>query len=411
MAISVGVPARLDWPGRVAEAWSWLPEAEIESETLSQVHAIGSLAPAVRVAVMPDAHKGYGMPIGSMLATDGTVVPYAVGVDIGCGMIAARTSLRAHEVPAGAVQRACEGIYRRVPVGLPSRGDPKQGSHSTRQNSAVLREWYDERGDAHVESSRIRERADRQLGTLGASNHFLEIQADEEGALWFMLHSGSRSFGKAIGDHWARAALEWCERHGHELPDRDLGYLPIDDDGRSYIEDMDFAIRYAAESRGRMYERCVDAFVEVFGELDVTERIETVHNFAALERHDGRDLVVHRKGAVRTATPDGPLLVTIPGSMQTASYIGRGKANALALDTCAHGAGRKLGRNAVRRANVGVDIRAEMREQGIVVVCPPDADVLDEAARAYKDIEDVMAYQADLVEPVVKLRPLGVVKG
>src|SRR6266542_3070683 len=208
MAISVGVPARLDWPGRVAEAWSWLPEAEIESETLSQVHAIGSLAPAVRVAVMPDAHKGYGMPIGSMLATDGTVVPYAVGVDIGCGMIAARTSLRAHEVPAGAVQRACEGIYRRVPVGLPSRGDPKQGGHSTRQNSAVLREWYDERGDAHVESSRIRERAVR--------------------------------------------------------------------------------------------------------ELDVTERIETVHNFAALERHDGRDLVVHRKGAVRTATPDGPLLVTIP---------------------------------------------------------------------------------------------------
>jgi tRNA-splicing ligase RtcB len=376
------------------------------------VHDIGSLEPASRVAVMPDAHKGYGMPIGTMLATNDAVVPYAVGVDIGCGMIAAKTTLRADALTAGAIREACEGIYRRVPVGLPTRSDKTRGRHGGRQNSAVLREWHESRGSAHRESSRIRERADRQLGTLGASNHFLEIQVDtSEGDLWFMLHSGSRSFGKAMGDHWARTAADSCERRGRRIPNRDLGYLSMDEEGRSYVEDMSYALRFAEESRGKMYERCLEALSEALGEFDVSERIETVHNFAAVETHDGRELVVHRKGAVRTTSDGEGVLVTIPGSMQTGSYIGRGKPNALALDTCAHGAGRVLGRSAARKTQVGVDIRADMAAQGIALVCPPDADVLDEAGRAYKDIEDVMRYQSDLVEPLIRLRPLGVVKG
>jgi tRNA-splicing ligase RtcB len=376
------------------------------------VHDIGSLDPAWRVAVMPDAHKGYGMPIGTMLATDDAVVPYAVGFDIGCGMIAARTGLRADAFTAGAIRQACEGIYRRVPVGIPTRTDRARGSHSGRQNSAVLREWHEARGSLHRESSRIRERADRQLGTLGASNHFLEIQVDTTaGHLWFMLHSGSRSFGKAMGDHWAKAAADSCERRGRPIPSRDLAYLPMDEEGRSYVEDMNYAIRFAEESRGRMYERCLEALSEALGDVVVDERIETVHNFAAVEQHDGREVIVHRKGAVRTTSAGSGVLVTIPGSMQTDSYIGRGKRNALALDTCAHGAGRLLGRSAARQAQTGVEIRADMAAQGIALVCPPDADVLDEAGRAYKDIEDVMRYQNDLVEPVTRLRPLGVVKG
>jgi tRNA-splicing ligase RtcB len=405
-------PVRLDWPGRAAETWSWLPEEEIEADTLSQIRAVASLEPGFRVAVMPDAHKGYGMPIGCMLATEGVVVPYAVGVDIACGMVAARTTLSVADLGATAIAVALERLYRLVPVGLPTRRDRQQGSHATRQNSSVLREWVSDasmRGD----TKGIRDKADHQLGTIGSGNHFLELQVDEPGHLWFMLHTGSRSFGKNICDHWHREALRACEARGSRLPDRDLAYLDVSTtEGRGYLHDMSYAMRFADESRGRIYEHCLETLSGTLGRFDVTAQVETLHNFAAIERHDGRELVVHRKGAVRTMTESGDeALVTIPGSMQTGSYIGRGHASALALDTCAHGAGRKLGRNAVRKAHAGVDIRKEMSGEGIVLVCPPDADVLDESKRAYKDIEDVMHRQRDLVEPVVKLRPLGVLKG
>jgi tRNA-splicing ligase RtcB len=203
------------------------------------------------------------------------------------------------------------------------------------------------------------------------------------------------------------------QERGTDLPNRELAYLDARGHaGKTYLRDMGYAMRYAEESRARMYDRTIDAVAEVFGPFDVTLAFETHHNFANAEIHQGRELLVHRKGAVRTVAPDGaPVLVTIPGSMQTGSYIGKGKPSPLALDTCSHGAGRKLGRNAVRRAHTGVDIRAEMLGQGICLVCPEDADTLDESGRAYKDIEDVIVRQRDLVEPFVKLRPLGVVKG
>ena len=228
-----------------------------------------------------------------------------------------------------------------------------------------------------------------------------------------MLHTGSRSFGKAVCDRWHAEALDRCTKAGIDLPNRELAYLDTQDDaGRSYLRDMGYAMRFAEESRARIYERCVEALRDVFGELSVTQSIETHHNFAGIETRAGSELVVHRKGAVRTTDVEGAgVLVTIPGSMQTGSYIGLGRPSVLAHDTCSHGAGRKLGRNAVRKANVGVDIEAEMSGQGICLVCPEDSDTLDESGRAYKDIEDVMARQRDLVEATVKLRPLGVVKG
>jgi tRNA-splicing ligase RtcB len=413
MSIATGSPFRLDWSGRRAETWSWLPESEIEPETLQQVRDIGSLDVAVRVAVMPDAHKGYGMPIGCMLATDGVVVPYAVGVDIGCGMIAAKTTLGQADITLERVRATLAGIYRRVPVGQPTRRDPKQGSFEARQDSVALRDWWNDGGQDDPVLRATRERADRQVGTLGGGNHFVELQVDAEGAVWLMLHTGSRSFGKAVCDRWHAEALDRCTNAGIDLPTRELANLDVRGPaGVSYIRDMRYAMRFAEESRARIYERCVEALRETFGGLYVTQTVETHHNFAAVESHDGREVIVHRKGAVRTTDPSGAgALVTIPGSMQTGSYIGLGKLNALALDTCSHGAGRKLGRNAVRRANVGVDIRAEMSEQGICLICPEGADTLDESGRAYKDIEDVMARQRDLVDPVVKLRPLGVVKG
>ena len=413
MSVAVGGPIRLDWFGRRAETWSWLPPDALEPDTLQQVREIGSLEIARRVAVMPDAHKGYGMPIGCMLAAESSVVPYAVGVDIGCGMIAAKTSLTVSDVTPDRVRDTLTGIYRRVPVGQPSRRDPKQGSFDTRQESTALRAWWEDGGKDDPVLRASRERADRQVGTLGGGNHFIELQVDSEGALWLMLHSGSRSFGKAVCDRWHAEAVDRCANSGIALPNRELAYLDVRGHaGRAYLRDMGYAMQFAEESRARMYERTTEAIAQIFGAFDVTVTIETHHNFASAEVHDGRELIVHRKGAVRTVAPDGsPTLVTIPGSMQTGSYIGTGKPSALALDTCSHGAGRKLGRNAVRKANAGVDIRAEMAGQGICLVCPEDADTLDESGRAYKDIEDVMARQRDLVEPLVKLRPLGVVKG
>ena len=413
MTLVAGSPARLDWSGRKAETWSWLPPDEIEAETLQQIRDIGSLDVGVRVAVMPDAHKGYGMPIGCMLATDGAVVPYAVGVDIGCGMIAAKTTVDVARITPERIRAALAGIYERVPVGQPTRRDHKQGSFETRQDSVALREWWNDGGQDDPVLCATRERADRQVGTLGGGNHFVELQADADGALWLMLHTGSRSFGKAVCDRWHAEALSRCTNEGVALPNRELAYLDVRSEaGRSYLRDMDYAMRYAEESRARIYEKSLEALRETFGALDAKEMLETHHNFAAAESRDGRDLIVHRKGAVRTTDATGAgVLVTIPGSMQTGSYIGRGKSSALALDTCSHGAGRKLGRNAVRRANVGVDIQAEMLAQGICLVCPEGADTLDESGRAYKDIEDVMTRQRDLVDAVVKLRPLGVVKG
>jgi tRNA-splicing ligase RtcB len=386
---------------------------EIEPDTLQQVRDIGSLDVAVRVAVMPDAHKGYGMPIGCMLATDGAVVPYAVGVDIGCGMIAAKTTVDVTRITPERVREALAGIYKRVPVGQPTRRDPKQGSFDTRQDSVAIREWWNDGGQDDLVLRETRERADRQVGTLGGGNHFVELQADVDGALWLMLHTGSRAFGKAVCDRWHAEALARCANEGINLPSRELAYLDLRaESGTSYLRDMRYAMRYAEESRARIYEATIEALRETFGALDATGMLETHHNFAALEYRDGRDLLVHRKGAVRTTDASGGgVLVTIPGSMQTGSYIGRGKPSALALDTCSHGAGRKLGRNAVRKANAGVDIQAEMLAQGICLVCPEGADTLDESGRAYKDIEDVMTRQRDLVDPVTKLRPLGVVKG
>jgi tRNA-splicing ligase RtcB len=412
MSIATG-PVRLRLSEAAAQTWSWLPEDEIDADTLVQIGDVAAMPSTGLVAVMPDAHKGYGMPIGCMLATHGIVVPYAVGLDIGCGMIAARTTLSAATLDPARIRAALEVIYTLVPVGMPTRRDRRQGSHAGRQNSAVLREWASAPAMRSGEIKSIRERADHQLGTLGSGNHFLELDNEGTGQIWFMLHTGSRSFGKAICEYWHRVALAHCEAQQRALPSRELAFLDItSEEGRGYFQDMGYALRFAEESRRRIFERTVEALTRTLGPFDVTLVVDTHHNFAAIEKHIGRDLVVHRKGAVRTTALSGdPVLVTIPGSMQTGSYIGRGRASELSFDTCAHGAGRKLGRNAVRRAHVGVDVRKEMEGEGIVLVCPPDADVLDESKRAYKDIEGVMHRQRDLVEPVVRLLPLGVLKG
>lgn len=414
-------PVPLGWESQRARVWSWLPVEEIEPATLQQIKNIGELPNAVAVAVMPDAHKGYGMPIGTALATEGAVVPYAVGVDIGCGMVAVDLNLSASGY-RGEIRRVLEGVFSRVPVGQPTKKDRNQGSHRSRQNSVVLREWAaSDHFSLITWRDEMRDKYDFQLGTLGGGNHFIELQADEDDGLWLMLHSGSRGFGYKVGQTYYEAALELNTMYGTPLPDKELAFLPLETrEGQAYLQDMHFAMRFAEESRARMelavYESFVDAGITVYDSVLIAGRgrIETHHNFAAIEQHFGKTVVVHRKGAVKTA--DGPhegerLDVTIPGSMETGSYIGIGLQNKLAMNTCSHGAGRRLGRKAYTREVGAVDIRAQMSAHGIELVCPPDSDVLDEAGGAYKDLEDVMRWQADLVEPVVKLRPLGCVKG
>ena len=387
--------------------WSWLPESEIEEGALAQIANLAKLPCAVHVAVMPDCHVGFGMPIGAALATSDAVVPYAVGVDIGCGMIAVQTDIPAERASTAEVRACLERIYALVPVGQPTRADRSAGSFTQRQDSTVLRRWIADWSSRDPELLAIRERADRQVGTLGGGNHFIELQTDGH-SLWLMLHTGSRAFGKFICDHYHAAALSWCARNGTPLPDKELAFLLLGtDEGDGYVRDMSIAMAYAEESRGRIKVRCLAAIEEVFGGFKIGLDIETHHNFAARERHLGKDVVVHRKGAVET----GKGLVTIPGSMQTGSYIAEGIPNRLALNTCAHGAGRRLGRKAMRRANVGADIKAEMAAQGLILYSPPGSDALDEAGRTYKDIESVMRYQSDLARPIHALRPLGVVKG
>ena len=387
--------------------WSWLPAAEIESGALEQITNLAKLPSAVHVAVMPDCHVGYGMPIGAALGTKDTVVPYAVGVDIGCGMIAVQTDIPHDAANVDRVRATLLRIYELVPVGQPTKADRGSGSFSERQDSKVMRRWTNDRSSRLPKGSEVSERGDHQVGTLGGGNHIIELQTDGK-TLWLMLHTGSRAFGKFICDRYHETALRWCERYYAPIPHKELAFLSLDtDDGRDYLIDMGFAMRFAEESRKRIRDRSLSAIEETFGAFTVGIDIETHHNFAAREKHMGKDVVVHRKGAVKT----GEGLVTIPGSMQTGSYIAEGIANRLALDTCSHGAGRKLGRGAVRRANVGVDIRSEMEAEGVILVCPPESDALDEAGRAYKDIESVMAYQSDLARPVHSLRPLGVVKG
>lgn len=410
------------------KVWSWLPESEIEEGAMEQINNIAALPDTVHVAVMPDAHKGYGMPIGTALATSNAVVPYAVGVDIGCGMIAAQLPFTATDL-APHLRDILARILATVPVGQPTKRDRNAGQHADRQNSEVLRAWAE--AEPNMLSTAefrkgMRDRADRQLGTLGGGNHFIELQADVEGGAWLMLHTGSRALGKAICDKYHEYALAMNTRWHSRLPDKELAFIPLAEDaGWDYMRDMRAAMAFATESRGRIEAACLAAIAIVGLPTTPIQRIETHHNFAAEEMFHGKKAIVHRKGAVKT-TVDGtggaspkPLegaLVTIPGSMQTGSYIARGRVDnhnalILSLATCAHGAGRRLGRNETKRQNVGVDIRAEMEVEGVILVHPEGSDSLDEAGRAYKDIENVMRLQADLVEPLVTLRPLGVVKG
>lgn len=358
------------------------------------------------VALMPDCHPGYGMPIGGVIACPQSLIPYAVGVDIGCGMIAVRTSRKIDGTDRAMVGRIITDAERTIPAG-------EGHSHRTGQDWDQfhrLPSWLDGRG---------RELARKSLGTLGGGNHFLELQAGNDGNVWLMIHSGSRNLGYRIADHHHKKAVMYCRRNRLPLPTPELSYLPADTmEGREYARDMEFALDYARENRRRLMASLMMIFAEATGDECFESEIDIHHNYASFEQHFGTGVWVHRKGA--TSARDGETGI-IPGSMGSRSYIVRGLGNPLSFRSCSHGAGRVMGRReASRKLSLG---ECDESMKGIVFSGwkryggrgrgrkgAPALD-LSEAPFAYKDIDRVMAAQRDLVEPLVGLRPLGVVKG
>ena len=382
--------------------YSWA--TDIEAGALRQARNLGNLEVAVdHAALMPDAHSGFGMPIGGVLFTDGAVVPYAIGVDIGCGVQVARTNLVWEDSLTPEKLRAVlRQIQRDVPTGFsvhakaPLTRDRMLELMGVEVPGSVAGPWVD--------------RAMVSLGTLGGGNHFLEVQRDDENRVHFMLHSGSRNLGKQICDLFANRALAICSKDRRELPDPELAYLRFDDDAdaHAYWAAMEFALRWAELNRRQMMDRVEAAFRKHASVHRFDRLVDIHHNYASPEDHVGRRGIVHRKGAVRAGAGD---MVLIPGSMGTASYIGEGLGNAASFETCQHGAGRVLGRNAAKRLKSSEEVFSEMRDWGIEFVSNEPKTAAEEAAFAYKDIESVMAQSADLVRPVTRLRPLGVVKG
>ena len=396
---------------------SWCENCE-EGAVKQAVNLAHHPALVHHVALMPDAHQGYGMPIGGVVAAKDAVIPAAVGVDIGCGMIATETDIPAEVFAEMSFRRAFqEKLKERIPVG---EGE----SHKSTQNWEGFEEYTANNG---MRSNLWPSKLDRMnLGTLGGGNHFIELQkstaldgsGDPEGGakVWLMIHSGSRNLGKRIEEHYYRIAARMCERFHSPLPDKDLAFLPIDEPtGHDYFTDMLFALRYAKENRRRMMEVMKATLAEFVPGANFVRTIDIHHNYAAFEEHFGEKVCVHRKGATSAKLDE---IGIIPGSMGTASYIVRGLGNPDSFMSCSHGAGRRMSRIAASttltveecdKAMDGIVCERWHKYKGFGKA--KGRLDLSEAPQAYKDIEDVIASELDLAEPLVRLVPLASLKG
>jgi tRNA-splicing ligase RtcB len=395
--------------GRPIKAWT--RGVPIEESALKQLRNVASL-PFIHshVAVMPDVHWGMGATVGSVIATAGAIIPAAVGVDIGCGMMAVKTSIRAEHLPdnLAGVRSAIEAA---VPHGRTDNGGRNdKGAHAGDPPAAAQARWadladgYQAVVDKHPKAAHVRGLG--HLGTLGTGNHFIELCLDEAGDVWVMLHSGSRGVGNRFGTYFIERAKADMRRWFINLPDADLAYFPEGSEGfGDYFKAVSWAQKYALANREVMMEQVLGALRETFPDLVTTDTaVNCHHNYVAHETHFGKKVFVTRKGAVRAG--DGELGI-IPGSMGARSFIVRGKGNRDSFCTCSHGAGRAMSRTEAKRRFTLEDHIAAT--QG--VECRKDAEVIDETPMAYKDIAAVMAAQADLVEIVHTLRQVVCVKG
>lgn len=389
----------------------WTRGVPLEDAAREQLQNIARL-PFIHkwVAVMPDVHLGKGATVGSVVPTIGAIIPAAVGVDLGCGMIAARTSLVASDLPDN-LAGLRSAIERAVPHGRTTgRGKRDKGAWETPPKRSA--EGWSTLVDGFAQ---ITERHPRlkntnnfnHLGTLGTGNHFVEVCLDEEQRVWFMLHSGSRGVGNAIGTHFIELAKQDMRRWMINLPDQDLAYLPEGSDHYcDYVFAVDWAQRYARANRQIMMQHVVDAARKVVEKpFDAqAEAVNCHHNYVSREHHFGEDVFVTRKGAVSAKKGE---LGIIPGSMGAKSFIVRGLGNADSFHSCSHGAGRVMSRTEARR-RITVEDHAKATAH---VECRKDIDVVDESPAAYKSIDAVMAAQSDLVEIVHTLRQVVCVKG
>jgi len=380
---------------------------EVDAASLAQLRQVASLSvvgPAV--AAMPDVHLGKGATVGSVIPSREAIIPAAVGVDIGCGMMALRLDLKAHELP-DSLKLVRRAIEQAVPVGFNSHDPADAPVAACTDLSRELHDILDKHPAIARMGKHMRNKVPEQLGTLGGGNHFIELCLDEAERVWIMLHTGSRGIGNAIGRYFIEYAREDMRVHQRNLPDQDLAYLQEGTTGfDDYVQAVDWAQRYARRNRDTMMQAILQALEKVLPPFRVTEEaINCHHNYVAREHHGGSNVWVTRKGAIRARKDD---LGIIPGSMGAASYIVRGKGGPPeALDSCAHGAGRRMSR---RKAKQHIDIN-QLKATTRGVECRKDKSVLDEAPGAYKDIDTVMANQTDLVDVVHRLKQIVCVKG
>lgn len=383
---------------------AWVDGVEFDENARKQVRNMASL-PFVHshVAVMPDVHVGIGATVGSVIPTIGAVVPASVGVDIGCGMIAQRTSLREEDLP-DSLRTIRHEIERTIPVGFARH---KHLPASVQTAWETLAEEY---ASIVAKNPKIdTQGAPQQLATMGGGNHFCEVTIDTEGFVWFVIHSGSRGIGNRIGKFFIERARKEIEQLGIDLPDRDLAYLTENTQSfDEYVEAVGWAQRYAQTNRDMMMARLVASMRHPnvgLPAFTLTEKaVNCHHNYVARERHFGADVFVTRKGAVRAGKGE---LGIIPGSMGARSFIVRGKGNPESFESCSHGAGRRMSRTEAGKRLTLEDLARETEG----VECRKDRGVLDEAPSAYKSIDAVMAAQTELVEIVHEFRQVVCVKG
>ncbi|MDI2132509.1 RtcB family protein [Yinghuangia seranimata] len=382
----------------------WTDPATVEGQAMQQLRNITTLPWLKGLAVMPDVHFGKGATVGSVIAMKDAVCPAAVGVDIGCGMSAVKTSLTVNDLPDD-LSKLRSKIEQAIPVGMGLHSEAVDPSKVYGLSSAGWDDFWDRFDDVADSVKFRRERATKQMGTLGGGNHMIELCLATDGSVWLMLHSGSRNIGKELAEHHMGVARALSHNQG--LVDRDLAvFLANTPEMADYRSDLYWAQEYAARNRAIMMALFQQVVRTEFRKAKVTfgEMINCHHNYVSEETYDGMDLLVTRKGAIRAGKGD---MGIIPGSMGTRSYIVRGLGNTAAFNSASHGAGRKMSRNAAKKRFTVADLA----EQTKGVECRKDAGVVDEIPGAYKDIDKVMAQQADLVEVVAQIKQVICIKG
>jgi tRNA-splicing ligase RtcB (3'-phosphate/5'-hydroxy nucleic acid ligase) len=399
----------------------WLEnEGQIEAECLKQAKNLSNL-PFIHkwVALMPDTHSGYGMPIGGVIASENVIIPNAVGVDIGCGMNFIQTNIPAEAIiatdtPNGKLAQAIVGnIMRSIPTGFEHHKNKQEcppvksfmQSLTLNQTDSMPQELMKELEDAYY-----------QVGTLGSGNHFIELQTDDRGYVGIMVHSGSRNIGFKICHFFNDRAKELNEKEGSSVPPEwDLAYLQTESaTGKEYIRWMNLAMDFARENRAQMMQRVVDLVcnsVEKYAgitNIELSEPINCHHNYAALEEHYGKMVWVHRKGAISAKKGE---LGIIPGAMGTYSYIVEGRGNPESFESCSHGAGRRMSRTSAKEQFTVQETISDLKSLGVFLGKSRKSDVGEESRFAYKEIDFVIANELDLIEPKHRLKTIAVVKG